>query len=56
MLWEVQRMPQPLYAARFLILSRMICAADGSREAVGSSRSSSRGRLMRALASAARVC
>src|SRR5208283_549910 len=56
MLCDVHKMPHPSCAARPLIFSRMICAADGSSEAVGSSSSSNFGLLSSAFASAARVC
>jgi hypothetical protein len=56
MLCEVHRMPQRSCVARFLIFSRMSCAADGSKDAVGSSSNSSFGLFTSAFASAARVC
>src|SRR5450631_3785206 len=56
MLCEVHKMPQRSRDAKFLIRSRMICAADGSKEAVGSSSKSNCGLLSTAFASAARVC
>jgi len=55
-LCEVHKIPQPSCAARPLIFSRMVCAAEGSSDAVGSSNSSNCGLLSSALASAARVC
>src|SRR5450631_708945 len=56
MLCEVHKIPQRSREAKFLIRSRMICAADGSKEAVGSSSKSNCGLLSTAFASAARVC
>src|SRR5215475_208605 len=56
MLWDVHRTPQAPCDAIRRILARISCAVAGSRDAVGSSRSSRCGSLSIALARHKRVC